>query len=143
MCFVPYIESRKERFRACNCGEDHDIRIIRGIYHYAEDKHTIFCVGLLEHKGERHIWVSFITGEWPDTNEQDCYITSHIWSTSEGRIMKIENSESSPFESSDVFDCYPVTRDQILAVDGAKGWFIDTYLSLFKCDDEIGGYIQN
>ena len=40
MSFIPYVENRKELFRACNCGEQHDIKIIRGMFHYAEDNHT-------------------------------------------------------------------------------------------------------
>jgi hypothetical protein len=143
MSFVPYIEKRKELFRPCNCGRDHDLKIIRGVFHYSDTNHTVFCVGLIEHHRDQHVWVSFITGEWPNTQEADCYVTSHIWSSAEGRIMKIEDSSSSPFEAEDVFECYPVTREQVLAVAGAKEWFIKTYLALFECDSEIGKYISN
>ena len=47
-----------------------------------------------------------------------------------------------PFISEDIFDCYKVTREQVLAVEGAKEWFIETYLELFKTDDEIGNYLK-
>ena len=143
MSFVPNIEKRKELLRTCNCGRDHEIKIIRGVFYYSDTNHTIFCVGLVEHKGEKHIWVSFITGQWPNTDAPDCYVTSHIWTSANGRIMKIVDSSSSPFEAEEVFDCYPVAREQVLAVDGAKEWFINTYLALFETDPEIGNYINN
>ena len=54
----------------------------------------------------------------------------------------IKDSSSSPFTSSEIFDCYPVTREQVLDQDGAKDWFIKTYLSLFEYDKEIGSYIN-
>ena len=142
MSFEPYIKKRKESYRPCNCGRDHDMKIIRGVFNYADGSNTIFCVGLIEHQDDRHVWVSFITGEWPGTNEEDCFVTSHVWLTSDNRIMRIEDSSSSPFEAEEVFDCYPVTREQVLAQNGAKDWFINTYLALFECDKEIGGYIN-
>ena len=141
MSFEPYIEKRKESYRPCNCGRDHDMKIIRGVFNYADGSNTIFCVGLIEHQDDRHVWVTFITGEWPGTNEEDCFVTSHVWLTPDNRIMRIEDSSSSPFDSEEVFDCFPVTREQVLAQDGAKDWFINTYLALFECDKEIGGYI--
>lgn len=142
MSFQPYIESRKELLRKCNCGEDHEIKIILGIFHYGEVNNVVFSVALIEHSKERHVWVSFITGEWPETNHDDCYVTSHIWANSEGRVMEIEDSSSSPFEEKDVFESFPVTREQVLAQEGAKEWFIKTYLSLFEIDKEIGRYIE-
>ncbi len=143
MKFKQYIKNRKESFRQCNCGEDHLIRIIQGMFHYAEDNNVAFCVALIDHQNEKHVWVSFITGEWPNTNHKDCYVSSHIWSNEEDRIMKIKDSSSSPFKSEDVFDCFPVSREQVLAVDGAKEWFITTYLDLFAIDKEIGGFIEH
>ena len=142
MQFTPYIKSRKEYLRNCACGVDHQIKIIRGMFHYSDSSHTAFCVALIENQNERHIWVSFITGEWPGTNKPDCFVTSHIWSDTENRVMKIENSAISPFTAEDTFDSYPVTRDQVLAQEGAKEWFIKTYLELFEIDTEIGGYIE-
>ncbi|MCC2616337.1 MULTISPECIES: hypothetical protein [Alteromonadales] len=118
------------------------MKIIRGVFNYADGSNTIFCVGLIEHQDDRHVWVSFITGEWPGTNEEDCFVTSHVWLTPDNRIMRIEDSSSSPFDAEEVFDCFPVTREQVLAQDGAKDWFINTYLALFECDKEIGGYID-
>ena len=142
MEFEPYIETRKESFRKCNCGEDHKIKIIHGMLHYSEENHVAFAVALIEHKKERHLWVSFITGEWPGTNHEDCYVTSHVWANPEGRVMEIKDSTSSPFEEKDVFESYPVTREQVLTQEGAKEWFINTYLLLFEIDNEIGGYIE-
>ena len=142
MSFAPYIENRKEHNRPCNCGRDHDMKIVRGIFNYAEGSNTIFCVGLIEHQNDRHVWISFITGEWPGTNKADCFVTSHVWLTPENRIMKIVDSSSSPFEKEEVFNCYPVTRDQVLAQRGAKEWFIKTYQALFECDSEISNYIN-
>jgi hypothetical protein len=143
MKIVPRIEKRNEFSRPCNCGRDHKITIIRGMFYYAEDHHVAFCAGLLEHSGDKHVWLSFITGEWPETYHPDCYVTSDIWATDGGRIMRIEDSTSSPFESSEVFDCYPVTREQVLEVEGAKEWFINTYLKLFDTDDAIGVFLEN
>jgi len=142
MSFEPSIENRKESYRPCDCGRDHDMKIIRGIFNYAESSNVIFCVGLIEHQDDRHVWVSFITGEWPGTGQQDCFVTSHIWLTPENRIMKIKDSSSSPFNNDETFDCYPVTREQVFAQDGAKDWFIATYLSLFEHDNEIGEYLN-
>jgi hypothetical protein len=118
------------------------MKIIRGMYHYSEQSYTGFCVGLIEHHQEKHVWVSFITGEWPGTEQEDCYVTAHVWLTPENRIMRIEDSSSSPFEAEEVFECYPVTRDQVMAVEGAKDWFLNTYLKLFESDKEIGGYLN-
>lgn len=142
MAFQPYIDTRKESFRKCNCGKDHEIKIIHGMFYYAEGNEVAFCVALIEHSNERHIWVSFITGEWPETNHDDCFVTSHIWSNSKGRVMEIKDSSSSPFEEKDIFGSYPVTREQVLSQEGAKEWLINTYLSLFEVDKEIGGYIE-
>ena len=142
MSFHPYIENRSESFRKCDCGKDHDIKIINGMFYYIESNYVAFCVALIEHSKERHVWVSFITGEWPETNHEDCYVTSHIWSNPEGRIMLIEDSSSSPFSEKDICESYPVTREQVLAQEGAKEWFIETYLSLFEVDEEIGEYIE-
>ncbi|MCP4628953.1 MAG: hypothetical protein GY850_36415 [bacterium] len=143
MEFEPYIENRSELFRKCNCGEDHDIKIIQGLFYYSEQDYVAFSVALIEHSNEKHIWVSFITGEWPDTNEPDCYVTAHIWSDKENRIMQITDSVKSPFGVKEIFECYPVTREQVIAVDGAKDWFINTYLQLFQVDHEIGNFIEN
>ncbi|MBI3777285.1 MAG: hypothetical protein HY273_17390 [Gammaproteobacteria bacterium] len=142
MEFQPYIDSRKSNHRRCNCGRDHTIKIIHGMFYYAESNHVAFCVALVEHSDEKHIWVAFITGEWPGTNAADCFVTSHIWSNTEDRIMKVEDGTTSPFEKDEIFDCYPVTREQVLAVDGAKDWFINTYLKLFEIDNEIGNFIS-
>ena len=135
------IERRKEYYRLCKCGRDHENKFIRGVFKYAEDSETIFCAALLEHHNERHVWLSFITGEWPNTEEEDCAVTCHIYTNDKGQVFLVQNGEDSPFLSTDVLDCYQVTRDQVLAVDGAKEWFIDTYLSLFKTDTEIGNYL--
>jgi len=142
MAFEPHIKNRAEHTRICNCGKDHKVKIIRGLFHYAEERQVGFCAALLEHSNERHVWLSFITGEWPGTNQSDCYVTSDIWCDREGRIMKIEDSASSPFTPSEVFECYPVSREQVFSVDGAKDWFIKTYLQLFEADKEIGGYLE-
>lgn len=142
MTFKPYIESRKETFRPCNCGREHDMKIIRGIFHYAGESSTAFCVGLIEHYEEKHVWVSFMTGEWPGTDQSDCYVTAHVWLTPDNRIMRVEDSSISPFENKEVFDSYPVSREQVMAVDGAKDWIINTYLQLFDIDEEIGGYLN-
>jgi hypothetical protein len=142
MTVVPRIESRSERSRPCNCGRDHPVTIIRGMFHYAGDHHAGFCAGLLEHRGSRHVWLSFITGEWPGTDHPDCYVTCDIWANEEGRIMRIEDGTASPFEPGEVFDAYPVTREQVLAVEGAPEWFIDTYLKLFDADSAIGGFLD-
>ena len=142
MEFQPYIENKKESFRKCNCGKDHDIKIIHGRFHYSEENHVGIVVALIEHEEDRHVWVSFITGEWPRTNHDDCYVTAHIWANPEGRVMEIKDSSSSPFFENEVYECYPVTREQVLAQEGAKEWFINTYLLLFEIDEEIGGYIE-
>jgi len=142
MNFKPYLENRNSKYRPCNCGRDHNMKIIRGRFHYSENSHCGCCVGLIEHQGERRIWVSFITGEWPGTDQPDCYVTAEIWHSNEDRIMKIEDSSTSPFEKEEVFNCYPVTREQVLAVDGAKDWFINTYLELFSIESEIENYLN-
>ncbi len=113
------------------------------MFHYTDDNHVAFCAGLLEHSGDKHVWLSFITGEWPETNHPSCYVTSDIWVTDDGRVMRIEDSISSPFEASEVFESYPVTREQVLAVKGAQEWFIKTYLKLFDADGVIGGFLEN
>ena len=113
------------------------------MFHYSSSDHTAYCVALIDHADEKHIWVSFITGEWPNTGNPDCYVTYHVWSNSDGIIMEIKDSAESPFEKGEVFDSYPVTRDQVLAVDGAKEWVINTYLQLFENDSEVGTFIEN
>lgn len=143
MSFNQHIESRKEYSRLCDCGVDHDVKLIQGLFHYVESSHVAFCVALIEHQNEKHIWVALITGEWPNTGQQDCYVCAHIWSdVNKNRIMRIEDATDSPFDAKDIFDCYAVTRDQVLAVQGGKEWVIDTYLNLFKLDNEIGAYID-
>lgn len=109
MSFEPYIESRKESYRPCSCGRGHEMKIIHGAFHYTEGLNTVFCVGLIEHQDDRHIWLSFITGEWPGTYEADCFVTSHVWRTPDKQIMKIKDSSLSPFKNSETFDCYQVT----------------------------------
>ena len=141
MTDIPNIENRKEYYRECKCGRDHENKFIRGMFNYCKDGQAAFCAALLEHNNERHVWLTFITGEWPNTGEDDCAVTCHIYANDEGRVFTIKNGEESPFISDDVFDCYQVTREQVLAVDGAKQWFIDTYLGLFKVDEEIGDYL--
>lgn len=142
MTFKPNIEKRKEHSSPCSCGRDHDMKIIRGIFNYAEGSNTVFCAALIEHHRERHVWISFITGEWPGTNQEACYVTSHVWQTPDDQIMRIEDSSNSPFDAEDVFDCYPVSRDQVMVQSGAKEWFINTYLALFECDPEVGNYLD-
>ena len=142
MNFEPYIENRKEYFRKCKCGRDHENKFIRGMFHYAKDSYTGFCAALLEHQEEKHIWLSFITGEWPNANEEDCVVTCHISLSEKGWHFSIADGESSPFETVDIFECYQVSRNQVLAVNGAKEWFINTYLSLFEADPEIGNYLK-
>ena len=118
------------------------MKIIRGMFHYGEGQSTAAFAGLIEHDDDRHVWLSFLTGEWPGTNAPDCQVSAHIWRSSDELIMRIEDSTSSPFEAAEVFDSYPVSRDQVLAVDGGKEWFIDTYLKLFESDAEIGSFIS-
>lgn len=142
MSISPYIEKRKAYSRNCNCGRDHENKFIRGMFHYSETGETIFCVALLEHQNEKHIWLSFITGEWPGTGRDDCAVTARIYINDGQQIFAIANGDSSPFDSDDVFGCYQVTREQVLAVDGAKDWFINTYLQLFEVDSEIGSYLE-
>ena len=141
MEFNPYIENRHETTRKCNCGEDHFVKLVRGILHYDEGKNVVICVGMLEHQGERHVWISFITGEWPGTGEESCSVTIHVWNNNEGRIMEIKDGESSPFDKEEIFDSYRVKREEVLAVDGAKEWVINTYLKLFSVDNEINDYL--
>tara|TARA_Y100000034_G_scaffold130534_1_gene189227 strand:+ start:26 stop:457 length:432 start_codon:yes stop_codon:yes gene_type:complete len=141
MSFEPNIESRKEYFRDCKCGREHENKFIRGMFNYSEEGQTIFCAALLEHSDEKHIWLSFLTGEWPNTGQEDCAVTCHIFLSEKGRHFSIANGEDSPFEADDVFECYQVTREQVLAVDGAKDWFIETYLALFEHESEIGNYL--
>lgn len=142
MSFVPYIENRKEWFRPCNCGRDHQIKIVQGLFHYGETHEAIFCAGLVNHQENRHVWISFVVGDWPNTGETDCYVTADVWLNREGQTMRIEDSNASPFDATDVAQAYPVTRDQVLAVDGAKEWIIDTYLSLFEQDEEINSFLR-
>jgi hypothetical protein len=141
MANMSMIENRKEYYRKCKCGRDHENKFIRGMFKYSDEDETAFCLAMLEHQNERHIWLSFITGEWPNTNQEDCAVTCHIYTNEKGRVFTIQNGEDSPFSNDDIFDCYQVTREQVLAVNGAKEWFIDTYLSLFKTDEEIGNYL--
>jgi hypothetical protein len=140
--FRPKIESVSSYLRQCNCGRNHEIEIIRGTLHYAKANETIFCAGLLEHQNEKHIWLSFITGEWPNTNQPDCCVTIHVWVSNGEQIMRIESGSSSPFNAEDIFECYPVTREQVLAVNGAKEWAVKVYLLLFELENKIGTYLQ-
>ena len=142
MSFEPNIENRKEYFRNCKCGREHENKFIRGMFNYSEEGQTIFCAALFEHSSEKHIWLTFLTGEWPDTGQEDCAVTCHIYLSEKGRHFSIVSGEDSPFEADDIFECYQVTRDQVLAVEGAKDWFIETYLSLFKYENEIGTYLS-
>ena len=142
MTFVPNIENRKEYYRICKCGRDHENKYIRGLFNYSEDDTTGFCAALIEHQNDRHVWVSFITGEWPNVGHEDCAVTSNIYLSEKGRHFSIQDGDPSPFIYEDIFDCYKVTREQVLAVEGAKEWFIETYLELFKTDDEIGNYLK-
>jgi hypothetical protein len=143
MSFTPYIQKRKEFYRMCKCGRKHENKYIYGVLNYAEDSETIFCVALLEHKNDRHIWLTFITGEWPETNHEDCAVTAHIHANDEGKVFTIKDGQDSPFLSKDIFECYQVTREQVISVSGAKEWFIGTYLSLFKTDNEINDFFYN
>jgi len=139
--FKPKIESVSSYSRQCHCGKDHEVEIIRGTLHYDVANETIFCAGLLEHKNEKHIWLSFITGEWPNTYQPDCCVTAPIWLSNGEQLMKIESGSSSPFNSEDIFECFPVTRDQVLAVNGAKDWIVKVYLLLFELENRIGAYL--
>ena len=140
--FKPVIEKRKHYFRDCKCGRSHTNKFIRGSFKYSEKGEAIFCAALLEHSDERHVWVSFITGKWPETNHNDCAVTCQVFAKDGERVFRIEDGQDSPFELSDIFDCYQVSREQVIAVDGAKDWFISTYLSLFETDEEIGLYLR-
>ena len=142
MNFIPYLEKVSKKSRPCTCGENHDLIIIQGALHYAEAAETIFVAGLAEHNGEKHIWLSFITGEWPNTNQADCYVTCHVWKNFDQQIMQIENATEAPFLPAEVFNCYPVSREQVFSVEGAKEWYIKVYLLLFELNQEIGTYIK-
>ena len=143
MNFIPNIENRKEYYRLCECGRDHENKFIRGFFNYSEDNTAGFCAALIEHQNVKHVWLSFITGEWPNVGYEDCAVTSDIYLSKSGRVFSIKDGTPSPFIADDIFDCYQVTRDQVLVVEGAKEWFIETYLELFNTDDEIGSYLEN
>ena len=113
------------------------------MFHYSEEDHeTIFCAALLEHQNDKHLWLSFITGGWPNIDQEDCAVTAHIYKTEKGRHFSISDGEKSPFISEDVFGSYQVSREEVLIVEGAKEWFVDTYLKLFQTDNEIGSYLD-
>jgi len=141
MEFTPYLENRRESSRLCQCGCQHALKLIQGVFHYAEGAHSVFSVALIEHHGQRHLWVSLITGEWPGTGAENCYVSAHVWLDGENRHMRIEDSSDAPFMASEVFEAYPATRDQVMAVEGAKDWFVYTYQALLSADPEMGGYV--
>ena len=126
----------------CKCGRNHENKFIRGYLNYSEGREVVFCCTLLEHQNNRHIWLSLITGEWPGTGKEDCAVTAHIFMRDEERHFLISDGEAGPFEPDDIFDAYQVKREEVLAVNGAKEWFIETYLKLFSLEKEMDGYFQ-
>ena len=117
-------------------------KFIRGMFQYGERNEVAFCALLHEHNSKKTIWLSFLTGEWPQTGQADCAVTCVIHRTGTDQVFTIKDGEESPFSSDDLLGCFKVKRNQVLAVQGAEDWFVETYISLFDTDQEIGSFLD-
>tara|TARA_B100000700_G_scaffold168934_1_gene186570 strand:- start:2150 stop:2584 length:435 start_codon:yes stop_codon:yes gene_type:complete len=138
------IEKRSEYREISDKTQGLHNKFIRGMFNYGDGYQVAYCACLHDHNNLKTVWISFITGEWPHTGQTDCAVTCAVYRTEDNdQAFIIKDGEESPFTNDDIFGAYRVTREQVLAVDGAKQWFIDTYLALFETDKMIGSYLES
>ncbi len=142
MTFTQRIESRKVYTRPCNCGRDHDAEIINGIFHYDENHHVIYIACLLEHNGERFLWIGFVTGAWPGIDSENCIFVIQLYVKEEKLHMNISPDDKMPLTGKELLDAYVLTREEILSQPGAKDWIIEQYQELLAADPYLWEYVS-
>lgn len=134
---MPRIENRSTKVRPCTCGKEHELTLIHGLLHYGEENTAGVTVGLVEHQGQKHVWVGLITGTWPGQSASDCYVTLHVWVSPDGMTMRVEDPDNSPLSGAELYEAHPLSREIVLSQPGAKEWAIETYQLLMKAEPQI------
>lgn len=114
----------------CPCGCAKEFPRHTGILHYAEGAHAVYRASLmLEIEADPHLWVLFGTGPWFANDLRGCWLALHSWQSSDGTLStRIENPENSPFRKDDAFGERLLTKDEVIAQQGAADW-------AFACND--------
>ena len=110
----------------CPCGTGHEFQVFWGSLRYSPDYEVKFVAAHLEHSDSGpHVWFLLGSGPWVQGDDRNCWVTMHLYlDDQENVITRIEDPEESPLWSSRNLEYRYLTREEVLAQNGAKEWAI-------------------
>jgi hypothetical protein len=110
----------------CHCGCGQEFPVFFGRLRYSDDYELVFVAAHLVHGNSGpHVWFTLGSGPWFDDDNRNCWVTMHIYVDDDDNVVtRIEDPEESPFWPSRNQEYRYLSREEVLALDGAKDWAI-------------------
>jgi len=110
---------------ACRCGCGRTYPLYSGLLEYGSGSEVAFRAGHFWHPAQtHHLWLLLGSGPWFADDARGCWLILDSWIHDAELIARVEDPESSPFESEHIFDERFLTRSEVLARAGALEWAI-------------------
>jgi hypothetical protein len=128
-------QSSRQIDRPCGCGAR-----VSSISGSVENGSTpVFRALLMSQCATPHLWVMLVTGPW-EGRTKDCAVVIRSLRDENGIHSSLESVESSPWRN-DALDLHPLSRDEVLAVPGAREWVFETWDILTTGQHEIAEFL--
>ena len=112
--------------RQCLCGCGQVFPVFWGNLRYNTDYEVKFVAAHLVHRDSGpHVWFLLGSGPWFQGDDRNCWVTMHLYVDDDGNVVtRIEDPEESPLWPSRNQAYRYLSREEVLAQDGAKEWAI-------------------
>jgi len=127
---TPSTEVVRIEQRTCDCGCAQPYPSHVGLLRYGASE-TVFEAALMHGEAKQpHLWVLLGTGPWFDDDSRDCWLTVHAWLDDGNILTSIADPSGSPFTDEDACGGRWLSREDVLAQEGALEWAIARRLQL-------------
>ena len=88
-----------------------------------------------------NMWLMLHTGPW-EGYKKDCAVIIHSVVDGEGITSFIKNHSDSPWKEVSIKELHFLTRDEVLAQEGAKYWVFETYEHFSEGVEEVDSFLR-
>jgi hypothetical protein len=126
----------------CTCGCGNVFPLYSGLLSYGSGNEVAFRAAHLSHQDSGpHLWLLLGSGPWFQDDARGCWLTLHSWIASEGVVAKVEEPVRSPFTARHAFEERRLSREEVLAQDGALEWAIERREELLQLHPESSRFL--
>jgi hypothetical protein len=128
----------------CPCGCGQVFPVFFGSLRYNPDYELKFVAAHLVHcDSDPHVWFLLGSGPWFQGDDRNCWVTMHLYVDDDGNVVtRIEDPEESPLWPSRNQAYRYLSREEVLAQNGAKEWAIGRRLDFENHHSPTGQFLR-